>query len=290
MGCRACVCVSASGVAAAGLPAPATLAVWSRPLVPSNPSPHSRLSSLSFSSYLAASPLISCLLPPLLLRTPPQGATSAWAHPVFLYPSSPTYVPRPPFPPPGKAPSSSPPLGQHSLVDDPPLSLHPSRFTGLDQDDVQESLSHCLLTCPRVFPIVQSLKRILRIHCGVSISYESELLFSCSSLPADGFPLFLLQILSFYHIWIARCESRFNSKRFHPKALLQIILSSFLNHCTSHFSHLCNSTSKYKKKLLLSHRKAAVKFSVLTFPSPSIPVLHPLFKRHWLLCEPFHPP
>ena len=188
------------------------------------------------------------------------------------------------------SPSSSPPLGQHSLVDDPPLSLHPSRFTGLDQDDVQESLSHCLLTCPRVFPIVQSLKRILRIHCGVSISYESVLLFSCSSLPADGFPLFLLQSLSFYHLWIARCESRFNSKRFHPKALLQIILSSFLNHCTSHFSHLCNSTSKSKKKLLLSHRKAAVKFSVLTFPSPSIPVLHPLFKRHWLLCEPFHPP
>ena len=154
----------------------------------------------------------------------------------------------------------------------------------------EESLSHCLLTCPKITPIIESIKRVLLLHFSVSIDYASELLFALPSLPGDGFPISLLQALSFYHIWLARCEKRFNNRLLHPKAILQIILTAFVSGCEAHFLQLRHSRSRAKQKELREHAKIVTEYKIFHFSSSLIPFIHPKFKQHWLLCQNFHPP
>ena len=154
----------------------------------------------------------------------------------------------------------------------------------------EETLAHCLLTCPKVSPVMESLKRILSKHFTSHVDYTSELLFALPALPGDGFPFALIQALSFYHIWLARCEKRFQNRSLHPRAILQLILSAFVSACEDHFVQLRSSRSKKKKQLLVKHKKIASKHRILLFSGSSFPTLHPQFKRHWLLCQNFHPP
>ena len=165
---------------------------------------------------------------------------------------------------------------------DNPLSPSPQ--------DSDETLTHCVLTCPKISPVIESLKRVLWAHCSIDVNYSSELLFALPALRNDGFPIALLQALSFYHIWVARCEKRFNDKFLHPKALLQIILSAFISESENHFTALRSSRSKADRKKLKDHMNECSKRHIFIFTRDHFPIIHPRFKKHWLLLHNFQPP
>ena len=149
---------------------------------------------------------------------------------------------------------------------------------------------HCFLECPSISPVIASLRRVLHLHFHISIDHPAQLLFALPRLPLDGFPFLPLLAFSLRCIWISRCRRRFDSSVKHPRALLHLILRAFLIFSNSHFLALRTHPSSKNKKRLREHYLTAKHHHIFIFTDSQTPFLHPLFKAHWLLYEPYIPP
>ena len=153
-----------------------------------------------------------------------------------------------------------------------------------------ESLSYCLFDCPSISTISNNLRQTLSSHFSIPLHSNYQLLFAIPQLPTDGFPFTLLSSIAFYHIWIAKCDVKLNSKRINIQSLLHVILNSFLAACTVHFSEFNKHPSRKKEKILQNHAAFAEKHHILTFSSRDNPSIHPRFRGLWLTNQQFDPP